>query len=241
MSYLATEFMELGLPSISLELKKAANGNEYFGVGTHADEVLIANDIGFSINVRAKGGDDRLLAGTGDDIIRGGSGDDFIYGFKGHDFLYGGAGADRLYGQGGRDILIGGNGGDLLSGGRHSDYLDGGNGHDTLIGGLGVDQLTGGEGNDLFLIGSKTLIGDKNDEGDFDFVIDFTHGEDEIFVYGDNIVVAQAHFLDHDAPDAVLVKQGDYALLLENFTGHLTSADFTLANDIEYADAPVFV
>lgn len=241
MNDLITEFKELGLPSISLKLRKTDDGSQYFGEGSRADEVLIANDIGFSINVRAKGGDDRIIAGRGDDIIRGGAGDDYIYGFKGTDFLYRGAGDDRLYGQGGIDILYGGDGDDLLSGGRHSDYPSGGNGHDALIGGLGYDTLLGGEGNDLFLIGNKQLIGDKENEGDLDFVLDFTQGEDEIFVYGDNVVVAPMHFQNYDTPDAVIVRQGDYALLLENFTGQLTSADFALANEIEYAEVQYYV
>lgn len=240
MNNLITEFLELGLPSISLKLRKTGYESAYFGEGSRADEVLIANDIGFSINVKAKGGDDRIIAGRGDDIIRGGAGDDLIYAFKGHDFLYGGDGADRLYGQGGSDVLYGGDGDDLLSGGQHYDYLSGGNGHDTLFGGLGVDSLEGGDGNDLFLIGDKQLLGDRKNEGDLDFVLDFTQGEDQIFAHGESVVVAPMHYQDYDTPDAVIVRQGDYALLLENFTGQLTSADFSLGNEIEYAEVQYY-
>lgn len=241
MNAIATEFMELGLPSISLKLKRTDEGKEFIGIGSHADEVLIANNVRVSLDVTANGGDDRILGGKGDDVIRGGRGDDYLHGFKGNDFLYGGRGNDRLFGEGGSDVLYGGAGGDFLSGGKNYDYLSGGNGHDSLIGGLGTDTLIGGEGNDSFLIGGKELIGDTEDEGDLDFVLDFTQGEDHIFVFADSVVVAQAHISDYDTPDAVLVTNGNYSLVLDGFTGQLTSADFTLANKIEFAEAPVFV
>lgn len=67
--------------------------------------------------------------------------------------------------------------GSSLQGGGGSDSLFGGTGADTLDGGGGVDQLQGNGGNDVFLFGAA---GDIPTLGDFDIILDFTVGSDQI-------------------------------------------------------------
>ena len=95
-----------------------------------------------------------------------GSGDDVLFGNKLPNIIDGMAGDDVVFGQAGNDLLVGGYGDDGLVGEA---------GHDALIGGPGSDRLVGGPGNDWFIFSPQ-------DGGRmvFDFIRDFTRGEDKI-------------------------------------------------------------
>ncbi|MFD1159343.1 Hint domain-containing protein [Roseovarius aestuarii] len=91
--------------------------------------------------VRARGGDDTVLAGDGDDEVSGGRGDDLVFG---------GVGDDDLSGGRGDDTLIGGSGNDIISGGRGRDDLLGGADRDTFTGITAGDVVDGNESGDDF-------------------------------------------------------------------------------------------
>ncbi|MCC5645205.1 cadherin-like domain-containing protein [Nostoc sp. CHAB 5824] len=80
-----------------------------------------------------------------------------------------------LIGNGGANTLNGVDGNDSLFGNLGNDTLFGGAGDDLLAGGIGRDVLSGGTGRDSFdLTGSRT--------GGYDSIVDFTLGDDTIFV-----------------------------------------------------------
>lgn len=125
-------------------------------------------------------GRDSLFGGAGDDDCFGGMNDDRISGGAGNDSLNGGRGNDSLWGEAGKDTLAGGRGDDLLLGGGGRDRLLGGEGADTLEGGTGNDTLAGGSGADVFLFGPAH-------QGDRDKILDYTPGEDSIFLWTSDI------------------------------------------------------
>lgn len=105
------------------------------------------------------GGDDTLVATKKDRSyhLYGGDGKDSLVGYNDGDQLYGGAGKDNLYGYGG------------------ADYLEGGSGRDYLGGFKGNDVLAGGSGADAFYF--ETTLNAKTN---FDKILDFSPGEDEM-------------------------------------------------------------
>ncbi|MFO1069633.1 MAG: calcium-binding protein [Geminicoccaceae bacterium] len=156
--------------------------------------------------------DDDILDGTADgDILGGAGGSDVIAGLGGDDQLDGAGGDDVVEGDDGNDLVAGGEGDDVLSGGEGGDAIDGGTGDDHVEGGAGDDLLGGGEGDDV-------LIGDAGDDvmaggsgcdlfildlatgGGSDTVLDFTGGEDLVWICGDG---ASWEALD-DSGDGVL-------------------------------------
>ncbi len=115
------------------------------------------------IEVRAKGGNDRVYLDTenrGGRPLRipvavwAGAGNDTVRSGQGNDRLHGGTGNDRLDGRGGKDLVDGGAGTDQLRGGAGNDRLHGQGGRDRLDGGSGNDRLAGGAGNDVLLGGA---------------------------------------------------------------------------------------
>lgn len=124
----------------------------------------VYNDI-----IRGRGGNDTIYSGAGDDFILAGIDNDAVYG---------GYGVDWLDGEDGNDNLFGGEGDDQLYGGDDSDFLDGGAGNDTLIGETGPDTLKGGTGNDYFRF--DYII--ESTMQDYDLIMDFTQGQDQIFL-----------------------------------------------------------
>ena len=90
-------------------------------------------------------------------------------------YASGGSANDTLIGTANDDVLVGFNGDDLLVGLAGNDSLFGGLGDDLLLGGAGYNVLTGGAGKDLF----TAATGDG-----FDWIVDFTVGQDLIRLTG---------------------------------------------------------
>ena len=120
------------------------------------------------------GDDDHLGGGEGKDKLFGGDGNDYLSGGVGESYLIGGDGDDFVSGLWGNDKLKGGSGDDIVDGYDGNDTLFGDDGNDHLRGGKGVDKIYGGSGNDIF---------ELTDEGpDFDKIMDFKKGEDQIHI-----------------------------------------------------------
>ena len=93
----------------------AAEGDGYVSVEsfrlTEEDDFFIGRG---AVEVRGRGGDDKLYGRDGDDLLIGGSG---------NDVLSGGGDDDRLVGGLGCDVLVGNSGDDVLSGGEEADLF----------------------------------------------------------------------------------------------------------------------
>jgi len=96
-----------------------------------------------------------FAAVIGETSLRGGEGNNYVAADSASQDIHVGAGDDVLHGGGGNDVLDGGTGNDIV---------DGGAGQDMVIGGLGNDTVLGGSGHD-------TLFGDRNDAGQWRFVV----------------------------------------------------------------------
>lgn len=83
--------------------------------------------------------------------------------------------ADSLVGTNSHDVLVGYAGNDSLIGGTGDDWLYGGDGNDTLFGGAGYDFMSGGAGNDVFVLAPEAA---------YDWISDFTVGEDKLQLTG---------------------------------------------------------
>lgn len=157
---------------------KIFNSTETSYTGTSANDIIIGNDLGNTIdggagnNIIAGGaGNDIIFTGTGNDIISGGDGDDLIFSDGGNNIISGGDGTDNIITGSGTDIISGGDGNDfifagdgddILSGGEGADYIEGEGstaGDETVTGNLfhvsSDDVLIGGSGNDTFSIGDE--------------------------------------------------------------------------------------
>ena len=66
---------------------------------------------------------------------------------------------------------------DTITGSSGADIIHAGDGNDTIIGGSGGDTLAGGAGADIF---KYAAISDSSGAGNFDTVLDFMSGEDQI-------------------------------------------------------------
>lgn len=140
-------------------------------------------------------GDDLIVGGAGNDTIRGGTGADTMDGGVGDDLLQyidaGGAvsvdlnadvsGVQSASGAGATGDVI--SGFEHVHGGAHDDLLVGNGVRNTLYGNGGRDTLNGGDGKDVLRGGADEdsfVFDSVVNAGNFDRIIDFTPGEDEI-------------------------------------------------------------
>ena len=86
-----------------------------------ADRMTVRTALGNE--VRAGGGNDRVVGGAGPDRIYGETGGDALSGRAGDDMLDGGSGDDTLIGESGADTAVGGFGHDTLDGGLEHKHL----------------------------------------------------------------------------------------------------------------------
>jgi uncharacterized repeat protein (TIGR01451 family) len=176
-----------------------------------------------------------LLDGTTeDDGMRGFEGSDTVTGLDGNDDINGNQQEDVISGDIGDDTLRGGQDNDTVSGGEGNDRIFGDLGDDALYGDLGVDTLTGGGGDDLFAIGADTggltvadadIITDFKGEGGSD--VDIIGLLGELTFEGLNITTSGSDTVIQDR------LTGQFLAVIQNFTGALTSADFSAAPDFE--------
>jgi hypothetical protein len=165
------------------------------------------------------GGNDALDGRAGADLMNGGAGNDDYFVDEGGDAVFEasaggtdavqsaisyslGANVERLTLGGGdlagfgnqlNNIVTGGGGDNLLRGSGGSDRLSGLAGNDRLAGGAGIDRLTGGDGRDWFLF--DTAPAGTN----ADTIVDFTAGEDTIYLGGGSFAGIPAGALAADA------------------------------------------
>ncbi len=172
---------------------------------------------------------DTIHGGNGDDMINGGNGADTLNGNRGADTLHGGNGADTINGNQGADLVYGGNGNDSLLGENGADTLIGGQGDDFLSGGNGSDFITGGDGNDFLIGGSGADTFIFYVGSDFDQIVDFEAGVDQIDLTA---------FDFDDFSDLNLVEQNDTVFL---FIDEETSVELTGITDVQYLSADDFV
>jgi uncharacterized repeat protein (TIGR01451 family) len=176
-----------------------------------------------------------FLDGTAEnDGIRGFEGSDTVTGLDGNDDINGNQQEDLISGDLGDDTLRGGQDNDTVSGGEGNDLIFGDLGDDALYGGLGIDTLTGGGGNDVFAIGADTggataadadVINDFRGEGNSD--ADTIGLIGELTFEGLNITASGSDTVIQDR------LTGQFLAVIQNFTGALTSADFSAAPDFE--------
>ncbi len=86
-------------------------------------------------------------------------------------YIVGNASAATYNGLGGDDVIVAAGGDDVVLGGAGADSLYGDDGNDIIEGGAGQDYLSGGSGADIFRI---------SDAGNFDQLVDFQTGVDQI-------------------------------------------------------------
>ncbi len=177
----------VGLIQYALEGNDTVNGSAYGDAlrGWNGSDLMYGN--GGNDTLNGEYGNDTLFGGDGNDSMTGGDyGDDYLQGNMGNDTVIGGVGNDRVYGGDGNDILrggwatdylTGGNGNDTIFAGKDNDTLTGGLGNDVFDSRLGNDEVTGGSGSDIFLFASA-----PNGSSNVDTIIDFTPGEDEIWL-----------------------------------------------------------
>jgi Ca2+-binding RTX toxin-like protein len=172
-----------------------------------------------------------------------------VMGSKFADTIGGNSGANYINCGDGDDVANGAGGQDSLQGGFGSDTLTGGAGDDTLAGGDGIDYLTGSQGDDRFAFTTYDSDGDSPDQ-----IMDFTHFVDEIDLLeidakqstaaGDAFTfIGTAAFtpgvegqLRYEKVGANTMIYGntdgtgslDIAIMLVNYSGALTAADFIL-------------
>ena len=131
-------------------------------------------------------------------------------------------------------VIIGASGNDKLEGTSSRDILFGEGGNDQLFGGADVDYLSGGAGNDVFKFGPKY-------DSDYDVILDFTSGEDQISIEGvesfDEIEV-ESSTRNHSSYGEITVVEWNTGklFLVGDFTTSLTASDFGL-NDSEINEA----
>lgn len=193
---------------------------------------------------------DTLIGDEGDNVLKGEEGHDVLRSLGGHDLLHGGIGADIIDGGEGNDwssyrlstagvrvslsnaqdshgYIAGHGGGDAtgdrlkdienLEGSAFDDILIGDDGDNILQGGGGNDRLTGGAGKDVFVL---------YDVADgVDTIIDFTKGEDIIFLYKESVHqpknLGEAEIgQDRDGDDLIINFEGQTIFILE---GHYLS------------------
>ena len=132
------------------------------------------------------------------------------------------------------DDLFGSNGNDTLEGFDDDDDLLGGLGDDVLIGGEDSDTLTGNEGADIFVFETLDVPNGQN----FDFVNDFTIGEDVINLVSTGIpnfstLITQPQFFFEDQGNTVIdIDFGDTVnqlTLLGVELANLSLADFSFS------------
>lgn len=102
---------------------------------------------------------------------------DVLVSHNDHNLLLGGLGNDLLIARDGESFLQSHEGDDTLDGSDLRDLLAGGAGVDLLIGNGGNDLLVGGAGADVFKYDASTQSG-------ADTIVDFTPGEDIIWIVG---------------------------------------------------------
>lgn len=150
---------------------------------------------------------EHFTAGMGDDRIFGNQADNRLIGNDGDDLLWGDAGKDKLYG---------GDGFDILSGGLGNDYL---------VGGAGWDFLSGGPGRDVFAFSPKTA-------GDFDFILDFSKGEDRISLMSFDGIESFDDLTMVNLDEGLVINledDGGGLIALSDYTGDLDASDFVIA------------
>jgi Ca2+-binding RTX toxin-like protein len=176
--------------------------------------------------------DDTRNDSTDSNTINALAGDDVVAGKGGNDIINGGPGDDTLSGDSGRDTL---------NGGEDADTLSGGSGVDRLVGGADDDRLTGGGANDIFVF-------DTEEVGDV--IADFQRGDkiDLQAIDANTLVALDQAFVSVTASDVLggvqtlnffsedqnTIVQGntdadtdvEFQVVLENFSGNLTLADF---------------
>ena len=135
----------------------------------------------------------------------------------GTDTLTGNWGTDSLFGGDGNDKMNAGSDNDLLAGGAGNDILFGYEGDDTLNDGSGADLLTGGNGADRFVFGI---------DGANDRIQDFQDGTDLI----DLTEAFAALTITTLSPGHVQILHSGEVLLVNDTTGLLTAASFTVAD-----------
>lgn len=180
-----------------------------------------------------------LLDGTSeDDVMRGFEGDDTVNGLDGNDDINGNQQNDIVIGDIGNDTLRGGQDNDTLSGGDGNDQIFGNIGDDLLYGDLGADTLRGGSGDDLFAIGADT---GGLALADADVIFDFKGGSD---TEADTIgLLGELTFdslrITTSGNDTIIQDSltGQFLAIIQNFTGVLTSADFTPTPDFALPEA----
>ena len=127
-------------------------------------------------------------------------------------------------------VIIGASGNDKLEGTSGRDILFGEGGNDQLFGGADVDYLSGGVGNDVFKFGPKY-------DSDYDVILDFTSGEDQISIEGMesfNEIEVEFSTRNHSAYGEITVVEWNTGklFLVGDFTTSLAASDFGL-NDSE--------
>lgn len=128
---------------------------------------------------------DTIHGSAMNDIIYGGNErefeDPYGFGYQHGDSILAGAGHDIVYGGTGSDFIRGDEGDDLLHGQAGDDTLSGGAGNDRLIGGTGRNFFEGGTGRDLFVL-RYDPVGDSENSGEADVVLDYQRGTDRIII-----------------------------------------------------------
>jgi hypothetical protein len=207
MSRAVDDSLNLGLPSVTLQLAVAGSGADTLMGMQGADRL---HGMGGADIIIGDGGGDALMGGTGSDRVDGGSGDDLLFGGAGNDVLLGGPGSDRLEGHKGADVLTGGSGNDALNGdapqnpqwpdaflawtgswtgagsGAHGWYLGdfNGDGRDDIF-----RRVAGQSAADMFLSSGSSFVHDRSWTGAESgverwYVGDFNgDGRDDIFRY----------------------------------------------------------
>ena len=146
---------------------KIFNSTETSYTGTSANDIIIGNDLGNTID-----------GGAGNNIIDGGAGNDIIFTGTGNDIIAGGDGDDLIFSDGGNNIISGGNGTDNIITGSGNDIISGGDGNDFIFAGDGDDILSGGEGAD-YIEGEGSTAGDETVTGNL-----FHVSSDDVLIGG---------------------------------------------------------
>lgn len=183
---------------VYLSSNLAVDGNGTFDTITNVENVIGTNvnaagynDIIFGTSVAnsvdARGGGDIVVAYDGADTVYGGTGTDAIYGGEGGDVLVGSNFTSAFNGE--IDYLIGEGGGDYLYAGSVGNaYMDGGTGNDFIYGGTATDYILSGAGSDNVTLGGGVdlaiIYAPEQLAGDVDYYLDFTDGQDFIYMSG---------------------------------------------------------
>lgn len=152
--------------------------------------------------------------------------------------VLGGAGSYSIQGGIGGGVFTGGSaGGNFIEAGKGAVTITGGGNNDTLIGGSGADQINAGLGNETLQGGhsaSQDIFGltihahlGAGGFGTTDSIADFQKAHDLLSV-GDAAAVNYAlNTYEVSGGSASFLLEDGTKVVLQGFTGHLTSGNFT--------------